>query len=292
MVSIAFCLRRRIAVHRRLQGISKSYKTLGKGDVPDVRQGAFGFSSLCLYSNKPLIYCIHSVGSSLYNARICSCLLDYLRGTAKRWIPRRVGSTWCVPLCSPRRGESSELMILTNVPYDAGSKYEDVQFRKRMLDTVSEIGKCFATNVSGFSHWMLMRANNKDKLAHEVIPRHPDTRPHTRMTHHFRFIAPLLPKDDIGLSALHYYDSGIQLARHSSREPAEDEFLRCMAAADQIKKMYVCFSFSRCVPDEPPVLTSDYKVWKIVFRKCRCKTRLCLPSDLVGGGEAGGHGDI
>ncbi|KAI0793431.1 hypothetical protein C8Q75DRAFT_804246 [Abortiporus biennis] len=33
-VSLAFCLKRRIAVHRRLQRISKSYHTIRKGDVP------------------------------------------------------------------------------------------------------------------------------------------------------------------------------------------------------------------------------------------------------------------
>lgn len=36
LVSVAYCLKRRIAVHRRLQRISKSYHTLGKGDLPKV----------------------------------------------------------------------------------------------------------------------------------------------------------------------------------------------------------------------------------------------------------------
>lgn len=76
-----------------------------------------------------------------------------------------------------------------------------------------------------------------DRVAHEVIPRHPEIQPHITMMQHFRFIAPLMPKDAAGLSALHYYDSGIQLARYSSREPTEQEFLRCMAAADEIRKM-------------------------------------------------------
>jgi hypothetical protein len=89
--------------------------------------------------------------------------------------------------------------------------------------------------------FLLIRTDGIDTLAHEVIPRYPDIRPHDRMTYHFRFIAPLLPKDEMGLSALHYYDAGIQLAKYSSREPTEDEFVRCMAAAEQIMKMCVCF---------------------------------------------------
>lgn len=76
-----------------------------------------------------------------------------------------------------------------------------------------------------------------DKLAHNVIPHHPELRPHVRLLHHFRFIIPLLPKDEDGLTPLHYYDSGIQLARNSSREPAEVVYVRCMAAAHEIKKM-------------------------------------------------------
>ena len=57
------------------------------------------------------------------------------------------------------------------------------------------------------------------------------------MIHHFRFIIPLLPKDDQELTALHYYDSAIQLARTSTAEPTEDEFTIGLRAADEIRKM-------------------------------------------------------
>lgn len=66
------------------------------------------------------------------------------------------------------------------------------------------------------------------------------------MLHHFRFILPLLPRDDDGLSALHYYDSAVQLTRHASRECSEAEFLIGLSAADEIKKMYVLL---RCYDD-------------------------------------------
>lgn len=58
------------------------------------------------------------------------------------------------------------------------------------------------------------------------------------MIHHFRFIIPLLPKDDEGLTSLHYYDSAIQHARTSTREPTEDEFTLGLRAADEIRRMY------------------------------------------------------
>ena len=77
----------------------------------------------------------------------------------------------------------------------------------------------------------------QDKLTHQVIPRHPELRPHVRMLHHFRFIIPLLSKDEDGLTPLHYYDSGIQLARNSGDEPTEVEYVHCMTAAHEIKKM-------------------------------------------------------
>ena len=64
-------------------------------------------------------------------------------------------------------------------------------------------------------------------------------RPHARMLHHFRFILPLLSKDEDGLTPLHYYDSAIQLARHASREPTEQEYIVGMRAAKEIQDMYV-----------------------------------------------------
>lgn len=57
------------------------------------------------------------------------------------------------------------------------------------------------------------------------------------MIHHFRFILPLLPKDDEGLTSLHYYDSAVQLARTSAREPTKDEFTLGRRAADEIRRM-------------------------------------------------------
>jgi len=57
------------------------------------------------------------------------------------------------------------------------------------------------------------------------------------MLHHFRFILPLLPRDADGLSALHYYDSAIQLAKHASRECTEEEFVIGLGAAQNIKKV-------------------------------------------------------
>ena len=45
--------------------------------------------------------------------------------------------------------------------------------------------------------------------------------------------------DEEGRSPLHYYDSAIQLARQADREPTEGEFEVGIAAADEIKRMYV-----------------------------------------------------
>jgi hypothetical protein len=56
------------------------------------------------------------------------------------------------------------------------------------------------------------------------------------MLHHFRFIVPLLPVTDDGLSVLHYYDSAIQLARNASDEIEEREFEVGMGAAEEIRR--------------------------------------------------------
>lgn len=75
-----------------------------------------------------------------------------------------------------------------------------------------------------------------DALSHFVIPNQPTPKPHTRMLHHFRFILPLLPRDEDGLTDLHYYDSAIQVAQLSRAELLEEEFELGRAAAERIKK--------------------------------------------------------
>ncbi|KAI0778109.1 hypothetical protein BD413DRAFT_600933 [Trametes elegans] len=166
VLSLAFCLKRRIAVHRRLQRISKTFRTLGKNDVPD---------SVFLYMQQEYTR---------------ACLIAY-ESRPKDGIQEG----WGRP----------------------GTKFAGIRFRTSLLDTVRSI----------------------DKLAHLVIPRHPPLRPHARMLHHFRFILPLLGKDEDGLTALHYYDSAIQLARHSTREPTEQEYIVGIRAAKEIETMQV-----------------------------------------------------
>ena len=112
-----------------------------------------------------------------------------------------------------------------------GTEHYGVRFRRALLDTIVDIGRFFAvTPCDSF-------LPDGDAKVHLVIPSHPPLKPHARMLHHFRFILPLLPKDEDELTALHYYDSAIQLARTSNREPTEGEFLIGLRAADEIKKM-------------------------------------------------------
>ncbi|KAI0724476.1 hypothetical protein C8T65DRAFT_734097 [Cerioporus squamosus] len=162
VLSLAFCIKRRIAVHRRLQRISKTFHTLGKNDVPD------------------------TVFRYIQQEYTRACLIAYESRPKDGF-----QEGWGRP----------------------GTKFEGVRFRTSLLDTVREI----------------------DKLAHKVIPRHPALRPQARMLHHFRFILPLLSKDEDGLTPLHYYDSAIQLARHMSREPTEQEYIVGMRAAKEIE---------------------------------------------------------
>jgi hypothetical protein len=81
------------------------------------------------------------------------------------------------------------------------------------------------------------------------------------MLHHFRHLLPFLQsptstitggsgthtqrksykEDDAApaLTALHYYDAAIQLARTSAREPTQAQFERGIRAAEEIKRMCV-----------------------------------------------------
>ncbi|KAF9443711.1 hypothetical protein P691DRAFT_808452 [Macrolepiota fuliginosa MF-IS2] len=103
-----------------------------------------------------------------------------------------------------------------------GSPYAGQRFRRVLLDTISEI----------------------DALARTVIPLQPQMKPHARMLHHFRFIAPLLPQDEDKISPLLYYDTAIQIARISERELTEEEYLVGMRAAEDIIR-----SLELCRPD-------------------------------------------
>ncbi|CAL1695991.1 unnamed protein product [Somion occarium] len=150
--SVFFCLKRRIAVHRRLQRIAKSYQTPGKAEFPK------------------------TVYRYIQQEYARACLIAYEAQPKDGF-----QEGWGRP----------------------GTKYENVRFRTELLNTIREI----------------------DELAHLVIPSHPLLRPHSRMLHHFRWLSPLLEKDEDGITPLHYYDSVIQLARHASREPTEEEFI-------------------------------------------------------------------
>ncbi|KAJ3505096.1 hypothetical protein NLJ89_g7594 [Agrocybe chaxingu] len=151
-VSVLFCVKRRVAVRLKLQRISKTYRTIGRDDLPG------------------------SVDKYVMEEYIRACLVSF------ESLPTDVHHEgWGRP----------------------GTQYSGIRFRRALLDT---------------------------------IPRIAET--HARMLHHFRFIAPLLPKDDAGLSPLHYYDSAIQLVRNSKRELTEEEFEVGLKAAEQIMKRW------------------------------------------------------
>jgi hypothetical protein len=79
-----------------------------------------------------------------------------------------------------------------------------------------------------------------------------------------------MPTDDDGRSPLHYYDSAIQLARQADREPTEREFEVGIAAADEIKKMYV--------HDIPSVLINCSHILQVCSRPDRKCSKARLPT--------------
>ncbi|KAF8225014.1 hypothetical protein L208DRAFT_1368619 [Tricholoma matsutake] len=163
VVSLLYCVKRRIAVRMKLQKISKADRTIRKADLP------------------------HSVYKYISQEYVRACLVSY------ESLPKDAHHEgWGKP----------------------GTKYSGIAFRRVLLDTIWDI----------------------DTLAHTIIPTHPTLKPHTRMLHHFRFLLPLLPVDEDGLTPLHYYDSAIQLARHSNVELSEHEFEIGMASMGDILK--------------------------------------------------------
>jgi hypothetical protein len=53
---------------------------------------------------------------------------------------------------------------------------------------------------------------------------------------HFRFLIPLLPVDEDGLTPLHYYDSAIQVARNAEKELSEGEYEMGVRVGSEIEQ--------------------------------------------------------
>ncbi|KAI0307850.1 hypothetical protein B0F90DRAFT_1677822 [Multifurca ochricompacta] len=164
LMSLAFCLKRRISMFRKLQRLSRGRSALWRGDIPKhVHEFVVQeYSRACLISFESLPKDAHQEG-------------------------------WGKP----------------------GTQWDGICFRRFLLDTIPDL----------------------DAQARLLIPSLPPLRPNDRMSHHYRFIASLMPTDEDGLSPLHYYDSAIQLARQADREPTEREFEVGVAAADEIKRI-------------------------------------------------------
>ncbi|PPQ76719.1 hypothetical protein CVT26_004380 [Gymnopilus dilepis] len=192
VASLIFCVKRRIAVRLKLSRISKTYRTIGRDDLPASvhRHVLQEYIRTCLIAYESQPKNIHRdgwgrPGEHVFQDRGLCCVVSYrIRALTKR-------------ICR-----------------DLGSKYSGISFRRTLLDTIPRI----------------------DELAHLVIPLHPKLKPHARMLHHFRFLTPLLPKDEDGMTPLIYYDSAIQIARHSAQELTEEEFEIGMKAAYEIEK--------------------------------------------------------
>lgn len=74
VLSLAFCLNRKIAVRRRLQRISKTHRAIGRGDVPKV----FCFTGMNeVQQSNSLQVC-----PPVYITGICSCVPSVIRGIA------------------------------------------------------------------------------------------------------------------------------------------------------------------------------------------------------------------
>jgi hypothetical protein len=118
-------------------------------------------------------------------------------------------------------------------PYANDSFFTAVDTRKALMATVPEIG----TSLLALSIVPATHCSHPDALTRSVIHHQPPLMPHARMLHHLRTIVGLFPRDEYGLTVIHYYDSAIQLARQSGPQPTPDEFRLGMDAVAAIKRM-------------------------------------------------------
>ena len=74
-----------------------------------------------------------------------------------------------------------------------------------------------------------------DAQARIIVPRLPVLRPHVRMSQHLRPLVALFTPD--GVSCLKTYDTLVQLARYSIREPTDVEFEQGIRAYQELLNM-------------------------------------------------------
>ncbi|THH05147.1 hypothetical protein EW145_g5006, partial [Phellinidium pouzarii] len=95
-----------------------------------------------------------------------------------------------------------------------GTIYENVRFRTKILDTVSNI----------------------DSVARKVIPSMPPLSPHVPLSRHLRHIMPLVSADTQGETHFQIYVDAVEMARYADREMSEEEFEMALDAEAAIRE--------------------------------------------------------
>ena len=242
-------MKRRISVVRKLHRLSRGRLALRKGDVPKVR--VWECSGFHHRGRLTIAQHVHEYLTQEYS-RTCLISFESLPKDAHREGWGRPGTPLLPPPFQSHSGVEvgSGLLNWPHVFRSAGTRWDGVCFRRLLLDTVPDLGPSFTPMTS--RRWPFVSDaavmpfpppfflnSTLDAQARLLIPSLPPLRPNDRLSHHFRFIAPLIPMDEEGRSPLHYYDSAIQLARQADREPTEREFEVGITAADEIKRVYV-----------------------------------------------------
>ncbi|KZW02714.1 hypothetical protein EXIGLDRAFT_419726 [Exidia glandulosa HHB12029] len=104
---------------------------------------------------------------------------------------------------------------------DPGTEYAGVRFRRAILDSVVQV----------------------DEAARTIVPRLQPIRPHARVLHHLRALAPLIPVDESGGSCLRRYDAIVEFAKYGKREMALEEYVEGIKAAEEVVRV----SYVPCV---------------------------------------------
>jgi hypothetical protein len=146
-MSLAFCLKRRISMFRKLQRLSRGRVALRKGDSPRVRE-EYGPT---YYSGEGWLTCYTScvACARIRDAGVFACLPDLLRVLTQGRREGRMGQAGYVTYVLPsfqNKTRSPKWVTHVCAPFrSTGTRWDGVCFRRFLLDTVPDLGPFLCT---------------------------------------------------------------------------------------------------------------------------------------------------
>ena len=135
-MSLAFCLKRRISMFRKLHRLSRGRVALRKGDIPKVRRPTQTPPFCDDWRLIKFWLASHIACARIRDTGILTYLSDFLRILTQRRIQGRVGQAGYALVSCSRLHKWADLAAFLFL----GTRWSGICFRRFLLDTVPDLG--------------------------------------------------------------------------------------------------------------------------------------------------------